>query len=241
MCTALQILGLRSYHWNEVLSNKNNNHMQLWLEALEAKYDGIGKEFSGRDFDRMLWDYQALSDEPCCFFVEELIAAYPGAKVVLTTRTRESWLKSMRASILAILSWRSWPLLALLDRDFTAPYWALLSRTTSILSQGRPAHRPSADGALLESFDRHCDHVRAVVPAGNLLEFHPSHGWEPLCSFLGEPVPDVPFPNLNEPKSLLAVRSAMYWSRWRVVARHGAVIVGAFGTALAAVVWLRWD
>ena len=61
MCAALDVLGLRSYHWNEVLKNKNNDHLQLWLNAVQAKYDGLGVPFEGEDFDRMLWDYDARS------------------------------------------------------------------------------------------------------------------------------------------------------------------------------------
>lgn len=33
-----------------------------------------------------------------------------------------------------------------------------------------------------------------------LLEYKLSDGWEPLCEFLGKPVPDQPFPHLNEKK-----------------------------------------
>lgn len=57
MCAALDVLGLRSYHWNEVIKNKNNGHLQLWLKAVQAKYDGLGEPFEGEDFDRLLWDY----------------------------------------------------------------------------------------------------------------------------------------------------------------------------------------
>lgn len=31
-----------------------------------------------------------------------------------------------------------------------------------------------------------------------LLEYKLGSGWEPLCKFLGKPVPDVPFPHVNE-------------------------------------------
>ena len=34
-------------------------------------------------------------------------------------------------------------------------------------------------------------------PAMQLLEFSVKDGWEPLCSFLEVPVPDVPFPRVN--------------------------------------------
>jgi hypothetical protein len=30
-----------------------------------------------------------------------------------------------------------------------------------------------------------------------VLVYQVSQGWEPLCQFLGKPIPDVPFPNLN--------------------------------------------
>ncbi|KAL8921023.1 MAG: hypothetical protein Q9208_005914 [Pyrenodesmia sp. 3 TL-2023] len=239
MCAALDVLGLRSYHWNEVLSHKNNGHLQLWLKALQAKFDGLGEPLEGNDFDRMLWDYDSVSDEPCCHFVEELIAAYPSAKVVLTTRTPESWLRSYQNSILEVLSWRkSCALLSYFDRDFIAPWWALLNRSTLILSQGMPAYQATAHPALLESFERHTDHVRRVVPSQRLLEFNPSQGWEPLCAFLEVPVPEVEFPHLNEPKSLVKIRKDMYWERWALVIREGAKRWTLLALALVAGLWL---
>ena len=37
-----------------------------------------------------------------------------------------------------------------------------------------------------------------VVPKAQLLQYHPSDGWEKLCNFLGTPVPDTPFPHVNK-------------------------------------------
>ncbi|KAL8842519.1 MAG: hypothetical protein Q9170_000473 [Blastenia crenularia] len=227
MCAALDILGLRSYHWNELLANKNNDHLQLWMKAMQAKYDGVGQTFQGEDFDRMLWNYDSVSDEPCCLFVEELTAAYPDAKVILTTRTPESWLRSVQEAILVVLSWRtSCALLSYFDRDFIGPWWVLLNRNWSVLSRGEPAYKASAYPVLLQTFDSHTSHVRAAVPKERLLEFHPSQGWGPLCSFLDIPVPAVGFPHLNEPQSLVQIRKDMYWERWRVVIRGQAGTLG---------------
>lgn len=44
----------------------------------------------------------------------------------------------------------------------------------------------------------HCEMARSLVPPENLLEYHVQDGWEPLCKFLGQPIPDVPIPNSNE-------------------------------------------
>lgn len=40
----------------------------------------------------------------------------------------------------------------------------------------------------------HCDLVRQLVPSDRLLEYDVSKGWEPLCKFLGEEIPDMKFP-----------------------------------------------
>jgi hypothetical protein len=47
-------------------------------------------------------------------------------------------------------------------------------------------------------FHKHHEDVKAHVPADKLLIFEASQGWEPLCKFLGVPVPNEPFPHLNK-------------------------------------------
>lgn len=56
-----------------------------------------------------------MTDAPCANFVDELIAAYPDAKVVLTTRDDEPWLRSMEASYYDILGVSAWPFVRWLD------------------------------------------------------------------------------------------------------------------------------
>ena len=36
------------------------------------------------------------------------------------------------------------------------------------------------------------------VPEDRLLVYDVREGWEPLCKFLGLPIPDEPFPRLND-------------------------------------------
>ena len=61
--------------------------------------------------------------------------------------------------------------------------------------------------------------VRATVPPEQLLVFDVKEGWTPLCQFLQVPVPDVPFPNINDANeirfsfsssSFLAARAGLY-------------------------------
>ena len=43
------------------------------------------------------------------------------------------------------------------------------------------------------------------MPADQLLVYEVGQGWEPLCEFLGVPVPDEPFPHLNDTASFRAM------------------------------------
>lgn len=40
--------------------------------------------------------------------------------------------------------------------------------------------------------------MRNLVPKERLLEVELGSGWEPLCKFLGKPIPKEPFPHVNE-------------------------------------------
>ena len=46
-------------------------------------------------------------------------------------------------------------------------------------------------------FERHTEEVIRGVPKGRLLVYEVGEGWEPLCEFLGVPVPSTPFPHVN--------------------------------------------
>jgi hypothetical protein len=50
---------------------------------------------------------------------------------------------------------------------------------------------------MLDYFHRHDEEVRRTIPKDRLLVYQASEGWEPLCRFLGVPIPDAPFPSVN--------------------------------------------
>lgn len=51
---------------------------------------------------------------------------------------------------------------------------------------------------MMAAYDRHNEEVRKTVPSERLLEWHASEGWEPICQALDLPVPDKPFPWVNQ-------------------------------------------
>ena len=84
----------------------------MWEEALRAHYLGQGKKWGREEFDKLLGDYDATCDVPCCMLVDELLAAYPDVKVILTERNVDSWLGSMRKTFWQVRSWKSWDIVA---------------------------------------------------------------------------------------------------------------------------------
>ena len=50
----------------------------------------------------------------------------------------------------------------------------------------------------IEVFKRHNQEVRDTIDPARLLMFDVREGWAPLCRFLEVPVPDEPFPRLND-------------------------------------------
>lgn len=61
---ALKDLGFNPYHFCELQRNNNNGHWQLWLKAIQAKYDGLGESFKGADFGQMLLNYDVRYQRP---------------------------------------------------------------------------------------------------------------------------------------------------------------------------------
>ena len=46
------------------------------------------------------------------------------------------------------------------------------------------------------------EQVKREIPSDRLLVFQVKEGWDPLCKFLGVPVPEEPFPNVNDTEEM---------------------------------------
>ncbi|KAF9893403.1 hypothetical protein FE257_011835 [Aspergillus nanangensis] len=165
-------------------------HVSRWVEALRWKWYGEGPVFGREQLDELTGDFDVVMDMPCCLFVDELLAAYPDAKVILTTRSVESWHRSMLNTIFQVFSWPSWRVLQYTDR-FAAN---LLYHHRTLWG----SHDGDKTRQCTQVFIDHNNYVRKVVPPERLLEFQVKDGWEPLCQFLDISVPDAPFPSAND-------------------------------------------
>ena len=173
MQTALNRLGFGPcHHMVEVLTRPET--MPLWVAT--ARGD--------RNWDRLFYGYRAMVDWPGVQYWRELIAYYPDAKVIHTTRDADAWFESTQATIFGAVS---------LERfSHGGPMAEFFA---SALGEVRDHLNDRA--FMIDYFHRHEAEVKATVPAERLLIYPVGSGWTPLCEFLGVEVPDEPFPSEN--------------------------------------------
>ncbi|CAK4029958.1 Hypothetical predicted protein [Lecanosticta acicola] len=193
MWTALNTLGYTPYHFKEVKKNIQDRHLFCWREALIAKLYGSGKPYGKADFDKLLQHYDAVTDAPAVNFSEELIAAYPDAKVILTKRDPNKWLASILRSYHAVIESKVFRVAAAMD-----PGFSMLEEVLRLVL----CHWTGGDwrnrDKLIEGYHAHNELIRDIVPPENLLEWAPEDGWEPICKFLEKPIPEEPFPHSHK-------------------------------------------
>lgn len=193
----LRQLGLNPYHCVEMGRDNSNMTIRKWRKQIEAKYfNGAEQRWkTADDFDEVLWPYDATTDIPCVLFVDELLAAYPNAKVILTERDTAGWIKSVEATFLPILRTKMFThFLEYIDFEHCYDYFPVLRYSLHVWSGGNW----SDTARLGKGYEEHNAYVKSVVPQERLLVWHARDGWEPLCKHLGKPVPDKPFPKINE-------------------------------------------
>lgn len=175
---AINRLGLGPcHHMEEVLLNAAAQ-VPLWSAAVEGR----------PDWAAIYRGYASAVDWPTAGFFRELNAAFPQAQFVLTTRSPESWLASFTATIYKLLA----------ARDMV-PESARAWHDMAVRVVDRTGFPLGLDpDALRQRFEAHLEAVKATVPAERLLVYQVKEGWEPLCAFLGVPVPDEPFPRTND-------------------------------------------
>jgi hypothetical protein len=159
----------------EVIEN-GEKQVPLWNEANEGR----------ADFEAIFEGYKSAVDWPSAAFWKELADEYPDAKIILSSRSAESWYNSISDTILATV-WapENWPPQAV---DWFKMVTKVLQRSLGDARQ---------KDELIATFHAHEAAVKAAIPADRLLVHQAKDGWKPLCDFLGVPVPDGDYPRTN--------------------------------------------
>lgn len=163
------------------------------------------------EFDNLLGHWGAVTGQPSVFMAEDLLATYPDAKVILHERDVEKWYGGYSRTVIAGSNNPFIPLASLLDPTFIGQMAAQVDFIAKHLF-GVPVPRRKGFPGLVndpdffaiwrrnarETYRQHNALIKRVAPREKLLMFKLEDGWEPLREFLGRPVPDVPFPRVDE-------------------------------------------
>lgn len=187
------------YHMMEVFPKPG--HVAFWKAAHGGK---------PVTWDDVFGDYQAAVDWPTCTFYRELMERYPEAKVLLSVRDPERWYESVLSTIYTVNNQRppaSWLFAAIPQvRRF-------VRMTDAIIWQGTFGGRFENKAHALRVYSARIEEVKRTVPPEKLLVFNVKEGWEPLCAFLEVPVPDEPFPHLNDAAAFREQASWRFFAR----------------------------
>ncbi|HSZ23201.1 MAG TPA: sulfotransferase [Candidatus Sulfotelmatobacter sp.] len=175
------------YHMVEVFPRPE--HVAMWHRlAFEQSMD----------WDEIFRGFHATVDWPAARWWREIAAHFPDAKVLLSVRDSEAWYKSVTDTIYQPMKSPApdgVPELVRLQSEMARK--AILGETFDNRFEDK-AH-------AIEVFRKHNQAVRDAIDPARLLVFNVREGWGPLCRFLEVPIPDEPFPRLNDTATFQAM------------------------------------
>ncbi|OAX77491.1 hypothetical protein ACJ72_08211 [Emergomyces africanus] len=187
--TALGKLGYQeTYYFTSSVEDRSQD-TQKWLDAFDAVFQGKGT-FGKGDFDDLFKGCQAVVGRPCCAFAPQLIKAYPEAKVILNTRDVDEWYMSWLKFVKERRAQEAAQGEMSIDTTDPQKVAAKLLRDRILFAFFHGDFINTAKAAFKTHFNEICE----LVPKDRLLIYDIKDGWNPLCEFLGKPVPLEPFP-----------------------------------------------
>lgn len=166
------------HHMHEV--HEKPDHVEQWLNIATGK---------SRDWAKALDGFQASVDWPSIAFWRDISEVYPNAKLLLTWRPVEAWFKSFSKTIL--------PLLHHAERQPESERALVDKMLLAVIRDVSFRGEIHDEASMRARYEEHNAEVEAAVPEGQRLTFAAGDGWEPLCAWLGVPVPETPFPHSN--------------------------------------------
>jgi hypothetical protein len=169
------VLNGPAFHMGEVFADLGS--VSTWRAAVDG---------APTDWESLLAGYRATLDWPAVTCWRDIAAPNPEALVLLSTRSSaEEWWNSVSQTLFAVL-----------DRDSFPPHLLPMRALNEAMFEKLAPHWRDRD-ASIAAYDAHNAAVRATVPRDRLIDWQPRDGWEPICSALGLPVPDLAFPHAN--------------------------------------------
>lgn len=186
---ALDMLGLKAVHFD--------------TQRLTDIVDGSNQNPDFRRYD----DIDAICDLPAAAFYQELMAAYPTSKVILTIRELNDWWASIEDHFTRNPIGNERRLLFRLANKFGIDAQEPeIDRFRRHLRHYVYGSATPQEFLYKKRFTEHNALVMTSVPKERLLvmDITAGDGWEKLCPFIGADIPDTPFPHESAPPPITA-------------------------------------
>uniref|UniRef100_H2ZBR0 Sulfotransferase n=1 Tax=Ciona savignyi TaxID=51511 RepID=H2ZBR0_CIOSA len=191
ICQALRTLGYNVYDFEE----------QFWYLGDQLK-KVLDEGWTNEEMRDLFEGVDAVTDVPGCTLWEEILTAYPDAKIVHMEReSDEEWGKSFDKQMKTIrgnIFMRILVLLSPTGRKLRQFFNTTLRCQASNMHFSPLFNRPVNVSFAKTRYREHNANVRQSAPKDQILFFKHSDGWDPLCKFLGQPVPSTPYPHRNK-------------------------------------------
>jgi len=210
---ALEELGLGvAHHMQEVFMSFRHgfSHANDWIAVSEAapmskERIALLKKMFPPDSE-----FHSILDAPGYLYYRELHEIYPDAKIILTVRDNpDAWVKSVEDTIanfvLARQPWGFWPNPGLYLLFRLNPLFAKWSAVIGSFGLGPFLHDKDSAAKFYTNWNEQVKQYFKDQP-DKLLVFNSKEGWGPLCKFLSLPVPNTPFPRVNDTASMGSFR-----------------------------------
>ena len=141
-------------------------------------YDAKTRPVIEHDLQLLLDGYVAVADPPLSILYAELLNLYPDAKVIVTIRDKEAWIKSM----FLVIKTANPMLAGFLFFWLPSVRWLprLVTALTNLFFQKYGV--PMTDWeTCMTTWERHHSQLEQLVPKDKLFYFNVKDGWEPLC------------------------------------------------------------
>ncbi|CAK8677576.1 unnamed protein product [Clavelina lepadiformis] len=170
-------------------------HGDKWAKILSSSGESI------EDFKEMYESVDAVTDAPTFLFWEEILQAFPDAKVILTTRNEDGWYKSYCGQYKAMNENFTYKLVQILSPTGWKyfKYFNSLVMNRCGLEMKHPFDFSFVNNGMVlkKAFRQHTQYCLQNCPPDKLLVYNVRQGWAPLCEFLGKEIPDESFPHEN--------------------------------------------
>jgi hypothetical protein len=146
----------------------------------------------------LMHGYAATFGSPTCCLTPELFTNFPQAKLLLHVRSSdEGWYKSFFSSIGLDFESGTWRARIYRFLTFSIGWMHPHHRLCDLVAE---YWRERYGDISPKMHSAHNRRMKGLVLKGKLLVYDVKEGWGPLCDFLDVPVPDVPFPRVNDSK-----------------------------------------